>query len=263
MGMPWVKIYVSILDDIKLARLTDAQKWRFVQMILLANECDAGGAIVTGVTLLSPSDITWRLRCDEKTLANDITKMIDLGLLHYEGEILVVSRFNERQGPTQEIQRKAWRERQKRHRERINSTIVTDVTPMSRSDVTPLSHKEEEEEEEEDLNPKKSLTENEYKERIKKAISKGTNTHEQLQNTFFELFHINVNWDRKDGKLFLQWLKERPPDQTVEKFAEWWKTQDWRGKSGQPPTIYQIQELWPQAFIPAQDSPASIASEVY
>src|SRR3990170_1657964 len=185
MGMPWVKIYVSILDDIKLARLTDAQKWRFVQMILLANECDAGGAIVTGVTLLSPSDIT------------------------------------------------------------------------------PLSHKEEEEEEEEDLNPKKSLTENEYKERIKKTISRGTNTHEQLQNTFFELFHINVNWDRKDGKLFLQWLKERPPDQTVEKFAEWWKTQDWRGKSGQPPTIHQIQELWPQAFIPVQDSPASIASEVY
>src|SRR3989337_692645 len=160
MGMPWVKIYVSILDDIKLARLTDAQKWRFVQMILLANECDAGGAIVTGVTL--------------------------------------------------------------------------------------LSQKEEEEEEEEDLNPKKSLTENEYKERIKKTISRGTNTHEQLQNTFFELFHINVNWDRKDGKLFLQWLKERPPDQTVEKFAEWWKTQDWRGKSGQAPLVHPTQELLTQ-----------------
>ena len=129
----------------------------------------------------------------------------------------------------------------------IDSDIEEDFIPAAKAAGENLSETPEEK----------------HKARTREALSRGEAAQISLEDRFYQCFHINVSWNSKSGKLFCQWLKERPPDQTVEKFAEWWKTQDWRGRSGQPPTIYQIQELWPQAFIPAQDSPASIASEVY
>jgi len=55
-SMPWVKIYTEILDDVKLSKLTDDQKWRFVQLILLAATCDAAGAFVIGESLMTHSE---------------------------------------------------------------------------------------------------------------------------------------------------------------------------------------------------------------
>ena len=90
--------------------------------------------------------------------------------------------------------------------------------------------------------------ESEYKERIQAAITRGALAHQSLQEQVEKLFSINPNWRRQDWKGLLQFLKERPKDQTVEKFSSWWKAKDWRGKNGQPPNAAQIMELWPQAF---------------
>jgi hypothetical protein len=140
-GMPWIKIYTDMLDDFKVMQLTDAQKWRFVQLILLAATCDAEGAIVTGDSPVTPELISKRLYCDLKTLKKDIEKLLELGLVTYDGNILVISKFADRQGPTQEEKRKQWRERQKKRRDRATNGDVTGESRVS----PPLEEEEEEE----------------------------------------------------------------------------------------------------------------------
>ena len=147
-GMPWVKIYTEILDDVKLSRLSDEQKWRFIQLILLAAECDAEGALVTGDTSMTHAEVSWRLRCDTKTLSQDIEKLADQGLVYYEDDALIVAKFSDRQGPTQEEKRKQWRERQQKRRFNAKKKIVTRDTSVTPALVTPLEEEKEEEEEE-------------------------------------------------------------------------------------------------------------------
>ena len=140
-GMPWVKVYIEILDDVKILRLSDPQKWRFLSLILFAAECDADGALVTGDSIVTHDDVSIRLRCDIEELKKDIEKMLSLGLVFMDGDIIVVSSFSERQGPTQEEKRKKWRERQRTRRNRV--TGESSVSPQR---VSPLEKRREEEE---------------------------------------------------------------------------------------------------------------------
>lgn len=147
-GYPFMKIYVEILDDVKMAELTDAQKWRFIQLILLAGECDAGGALVTGESRMTLSQVSWRLRCDKNELEKDIQKMIELGLI-YDDEAIAIAKFEDRQGPSQDEKRAIWRERQRKRRERLKKDEI--VTEDSRRTHGGLTLKEKEEEKEEEL----------------------------------------------------------------------------------------------------------------
>lgn len=149
-SMPWVKLWTEILDDVKLAGLTDAQRWRFIQLILLAAECDAAGAIVTGDSRMTHTQVAWRLRCDEMTLESDIKKLVEVGLLSEDGA-LIVTNFATRQGPTQEDKRKSWAERQKKHRERAKIGNVTGESRVTHADVTPLEEDKEEEQEQDSI----------------------------------------------------------------------------------------------------------------
>ena len=146
-GMPWVKLYTEMLDDVKLVRLTDQQKWRFVQLILLAAECDAGGALVTGDSQMTTIDIAWRLRCDEVSLSQDIAVLTRAGLLFDDGGMLIISKFVDRQGPTQANKREQWRKRQQARRDRIKLALnVTHDSPVTTSNVTGGEKSREEEE---------------------------------------------------------------------------------------------------------------------
>jgi hypothetical protein len=149
-SMPWVKLYTETLDDVKLARLADSQKWRFIQLILLAGECDADGALVTGDSPMTHEDITWRLRIDTKTLVSDLEKLMQLKLIHEEDGVIVVSKFGERQGPTQSEKREQWRKRQKARRERLKGLNVTGDSPETHP---PRGEEEEDKEGEGDAPP--------------------------------------------------------------------------------------------------------------
>jgi len=145
--MPWVKIYTETLDEVKLVELTDEQKWRFIQLILVAAECDAEGAIVTRDSPMTLAQLSWRLREESQKLQKDIEKLIQVGLIHEEDGALVVSKFAERQGPTQEHKRQIWRDRQKARRISASHKSVTQESSRTHGGVI---NKEEEEEEEED-----------------------------------------------------------------------------------------------------------------
>lgn len=153
MPMPWIKLYTEILDDVKLAGLTDAQKWRFVQLILLAAECDAAGAIVTSDSRMTHADISWRLRVNIEELGKDITAMVKSGLIKDTKGAIDILKFAERQGPTQEIKREQWRKRQQARR---NRAIVTVESPVSHAETQGVEEEEDkikEEEKEIEKNP--------------------------------------------------------------------------------------------------------------
>jgi DnaD/phage-associated family protein len=118
-GMPWVKIYTEILDDPKVAKVSDKARWRFIQLILVAAECDAGGAFVVGDEIMTIEEIAWRLRMDKDSLEADIKVLLSAGIMAMDGKILEIPKFAERQGPTQKEKRDVWKARQQKRRERV------------------------------------------------------------------------------------------------------------------------------------------------
>src|SRR3990167_4149870 len=71
-SMPWVKLYTDILDDTKLGQLPDLTKWRFVQLLVLAGECDQEGWLVQTTAPMTVQQIAWRLRLELKELERDL-----------------------------------------------------------------------------------------------------------------------------------------------------------------------------------------------
>ena len=118
-SMPWVKIWTETLDDPKFGRLDDATKWRFVQLCLLAGECDAEGYFANGDDVMTLTEMAWRLRLDEVDLTNDLAALGEIGLITADEDgTIFITNFAKRQGRSQSEKRKQWRERKQRQRER-------------------------------------------------------------------------------------------------------------------------------------------------
>jgi hypothetical protein len=149
-SMVWVKLYTSLLDDSRFARLTDAQYARYFQLIMLAGKLDAGGSLCEHGRELSEEEIAWKLRLTAATLAADLDALSTAGLICKNGHGWYIQEFEEQQGPTQAERRADWLQRQHKHR-------LKSVTPSSRvtsepvtgdcSFVTPLESESESESE--------------------------------------------------------------------------------------------------------------------
>ena len=92
-SMPWVKVYTEILDDPKILRLSLSAKWRFIQLIALAGEADASGAIVNGGMALTLADLSARLRDTKKRIQSDINELDVLGLISTRDGVFFVENF--------------------------------------------------------------------------------------------------------------------------------------------------------------------------
>ena len=141
-SMPWVKLYTEMLDDPKLADLEPEEKWLFVQLILLAGECDQDGAIP-----MSMRQIAWRLRVNQAELEAQTDALCHAGLIESVTDGLFVVSFGKRQGRPQSVKREQWNDAQKRARMKsedvIDESYMTDesvihVSSMNHSGVIPL-----------------------------------------------------------------------------------------------------------------------------
>jgi len=116
--------------------------------------------------------------------------------------------------------------------------------------------------EEEGASAPDSLTAGQYKKRIAVALASGIARHNGFTGAIESDFHIRPNWDTKTARAFIEHMavnyQARAED--VHRFAQWWRQSDWRGQKGQSPTLAQIRENWPQAFV-SQDE--FIPEEVY
>ena len=141
-GMPWIKVFTEILDDVKMLRLSDPQKWRFVQLILLAGECDAEGFIVKGDIAMTVTDIAWRLRVDEVDLQKDLELLKSNHLMEFDQEesAWFVEKFSDRQGRSQAGKRKQWRERQRKHREELKTQVFERGNGLCEYCGDPITH---------------------------------------------------------------------------------------------------------------------------
>lgn len=118
MSLPWIKFYTDWLDEPRLGLLPERLRWRFVQLLLLAAECGAGGQLRRGGRAYGLEELAWRLRVKAKRLEADLAALEAAGLLRREGEVWWVVDFPEGAGASAEEQRQGWREQKQRQRQR-------------------------------------------------------------------------------------------------------------------------------------------------
>jgi hypothetical protein len=150
-SMPWVKLHTSLLDDSRFARLDDACKCRYFQLLMLAGKLDAGGCFIEHGQELSEEDLAWKLRIQADVMREDLAALSRASLACKNGHGWAIMGFEDEQGPAQADKRAAWRERQNKHR-----GIVTSDTSVTHADVTPLESESESESESEEESEEES-----------------------------------------------------------------------------------------------------------
>lgn len=145
MSLPWIRLYVEMLNDPKMRRLSAIEKWIWVGLLLLAGQAPVRGQLlITEGVLYSPDDLARALdlRHDEQdALPEALAKLEQLRMISRapDGTITVVN-WEKRQRVKPSDTPAAWRERKQRSRTR-QITNEEEVTPLSRpcpAQVTPI-----------------------------------------------------------------------------------------------------------------------------
>jgi hypothetical protein len=72
----WIKLYLDILDDIKMGTLQEFMKWRAIELYLVAGENGNDG-------LLPPVEsLAWRLRLPHEKLVETLSALAQAGVVH-------------------------------------------------------------------------------------------------------------------------------------------------------------------------------------
>lgn len=118
----WIKLYTEILNDAKMARMSDHLYRRTIELFLMAGDKNQDGI------LPSLEDMAWTLRTDAEQLETDLVELQHIGILVFDNG-WIVRKFAERQAPVD----KTGAERVRRWRERHSSNgmlRVTDNSPL-------------------------------------------------------------------------------------------------------------------------------------
>lgn len=151
-SMPWVKLYTETLDDAKLLPLGECTKWRFVQLILLAGDCDQGGWLANNMGPITIETISMRLRVTVEQLKKDLSALQAAGLMTLDAKSKAwqVTNFDKRQGRPQSQKRELWRDQKNRQR-RVRADTVRSPTDVHTGNGSGVRLTEEEVEEDKDL----------------------------------------------------------------------------------------------------------------
>lgn len=121
----WIKLYLEILDDPKMATLSDRLWRRVIEIFLLAGKLSKK----TG-ELPETQQLAWCLRMDTDDLEMDMKQISLTGIITRNSSGWIVNKFSRRQAPTPDNERK----KQQRERDHKNQYYQhEDVTEMSRS----------------------------------------------------------------------------------------------------------------------------------
>jgi hypothetical protein len=119
-NLPWIKLYVELLFEPKLFGLSDAQRWRFVQLLLLAGYLDAEGYLVSSGKALDTEVLAWLLHCEVDALRDDLQALVGARLIVLDEaqEAWLIPSFAGRQSRPDDAQRRRWRETKRLQRSR-------------------------------------------------------------------------------------------------------------------------------------------------
>jgi hypothetical protein len=96
--MNWLRLYTDILDDEKIAKLTDNQYRIFTYLMLVACEKEQNGSFTFDI-----SAISWRLRMQPKQIKKAIDVLRDLNIISIENNILCFVNWGKRQYKSDDI----------------------------------------------------------------------------------------------------------------------------------------------------------------
>ena len=134
----WIKLHIEILDDDKFGILPEFMKWRAIELFLVAGENGNDG-------LLPPvARLAWRLRLDEVKIAETLSALTEVGVVHETPQGWVVTNFKERQYSESYERMKRYRERNKeRNSDGHCNDSVTDDESIYISNSSSVSDSEE------------------------------------------------------------------------------------------------------------------------
>lgn len=124
----WLKLYLSIIEDPKMALLSDRLWRRVIELNIIAKIENRDGL------LPDPNQIAWRLRLPVDELQLDMQEILKAGIVQQTSNGLLVTDFAQKQAPVSDAERK----RQQRERKRkapvtIPSRNVTESQSQSQS----------------------------------------------------------------------------------------------------------------------------------
>jgi len=130
MPLPWAKMWLEALDDLKLTRLSLAERGAWWGVLQVAHKCDAGGKLISGGRALGIDEIADAMHIktaeDRQALESMITKMGQRNSLVWNAKALTVVHWGERQSIPPSSRPEAIAERVRRHREKQKETKSTD-----------------------------------------------------------------------------------------------------------------------------------------
>lgn len=80
------------------------------------------------------------------------------------------------------------------------------------------------------------------------SMQVGLNRVESIKSRCYERFKLNYSWSTKLGQDTLEFLSTRPEGENVDRFADWYWSDDWRRTKRGAPSLTEIYTFWPQAF---------------
>lgn len=118
----WMKLYIEILDDPKMATLPDRVWRRIIELFLVAKRLNKDGHIP------DTRQIAWMLRMSPDELESDMAQIVHTGIIEREVNGWYIPKFSQRQAATPDAERKA----QQREREKTRQ-YYGNVTDASRN----------------------------------------------------------------------------------------------------------------------------------
>lgn len=162
---PWIKFHTTMLDDVRLLKLTEKQQLRYMQTYLLAGRLNADGLFIENNERLDIDDIAIKLRVtDRKQFAKDFATLKKVGLIKQNGHGPYIAAFADEQV---DWAKKQESDRERKQRQRGNEPVTRDTNVTAKKsrnghgDVTPLDQ---------------TKTKKEIKKKTKKKIKKETTT---------------------------------------------------------------------------------------
>ena len=120
MNRHWVKLWISALDDARLATLPDPE-WRLaVECFMVAGENGDEGQLPAATAL------AWRLRRDPVQMKAMLDVLVIAGLIEKKRNTYTVAKFSKRQSAVTNTQRQTAYKKAKRYLE--NNESLTDKT---------------------------------------------------------------------------------------------------------------------------------------
>jgi hypothetical protein len=252
-GMPWIKLYGELLHDPKLSHLPESVKWRYIQLLLLAGECDALGALVKGEDNepMTAEDIAWILHLRPGRVKADLKLLENARLVSVVCSTCVIPAFEKRQGRTQDERRAEWRERKAREK----ADKPDGITRESRVNLTPrLDIEEDIEKRREDKDiavatapPAPAASSPPNKPAKTKTAPKQSDNYRPIFGWLNDLCQINA--PARIGATAKKIDDTGATLEACQKFERWWWAIDWRAQKNpeQRPTPEQVWQEWPKS----------------